>query len=82
MEQLTEQEQQFHQWKQHPVTELFLQKVQSLREGLKEDWANAAFAASFEAESIARNAAGHGACSAYQELLDLTHEDLFGDSDE
>jgi hypothetical protein len=39
-------------------------------------WASGAFAASFEAEYIARHSLASGTASAYKEILELTYEEL------
>ncbi len=41
-----------------------------------EDWANGNFTGTFTTEMAVKNAGATGACSAYQQLLDLTFEDL------
>lgn len=51
------------------------------REKLKESWARGEFTASLNTEMVARNAAATGAASIYEELLNLTYEDLEDDTD-
>ena len=46
------------------------------RKGLMEQWAAGGFSASFTSEMIAKNAGATGACSVYEELIDLQLEDL------
>jgi len=41
-----------------------------------EQWASGQFSASFTSELIARNAGATGACSVYEELIELKQEDL------
>ena len=75
----SEQAELFNQWKQHPVTELLLKKLLEEQNRLKDTWASGGLMASFEGEIIARNAAAQGACSAFSDVANYTHEDLFGD---
>lgn len=53
-----------------------MQWVLAERDNLKEMFANGNFAASLDAEFIARHAAAQGACSVYAKVLELTYEDL------
>jgi hypothetical protein len=41
-------------------------------------WAGGAFSASFEVEMLVKNAGATGACSAYQEVLELDYETIKG----
>ncbi len=44
-----------------------------------EAWANGNFTGTFNVEMAVKNAGATGACSAYQEVLELTFEDLKND---
>jgi hypothetical protein len=71
----------FQDWKQHPVSKLLMVWAERNRYSLMDSWASGEFSASFEAEMIARNHAAIGACSVYQDLMDLTVDELYGDDD-
>ena len=58
------------------MTMLVLDWVKSKREGLKESFAQGSYAASFDGEYIARHSAAAGACSAYEEVLNVNIEDV------
>jgi hypothetical protein len=63
-------------WLEHPVTKDLRRFLKVKRVGLLELWASGAFAASFEAEYIARHSLASGTASAYKEILELTYEEL------
>lgn len=60
---------------------MFFRKIKSLREALKEQWADGQFTAAFTTEMLAKNAGATGACSAYGVILEFEAEDIFGDDD-
>lgn len=61
---------------EHPVTRMLRAYLSMKREDLKELWASGAFSASLETEMIAKNAGATGACSAYQDILDMDYQKL------
>lgn len=73
---VTEAEERFKAWLEHPVTKDFRQLLRNRRQSLMERFASGNFAASLDAEFIARHAAAQGACSIYKELSELTYQEL------
>ena len=69
----------FRGWLDHPVTEVLHQWLSAQRQRLMEDWANGNFTGTFTTEMAVKNAGATGACSAYQQVLDLTFEDIQND---
>lgn len=76
---LTPEQEQFQAWKQHPVTILFLQWLDSRREELKESWASAGFVNSHDVADVYLNAGAISACSVLKQIKEVEAEDLFGD---
>lgn len=66
-------------WKQDPVTQRFFEYLKEKRMVLMDSWANGQFTAAFETEMIVKNAAATGACSAYQDMIDIEADQLYGD---
>jgi hypothetical protein len=58
------------------VTQEVFRWLEGKQNDLKDLWAAGAYTASFEVEMLVKNAAATGAHSAYQEVLNITVEDL------
>ena len=78
-EHLTPEQESFQAWKQHPVTKLLFQWLESQREEFKESWASAVFVNSHDVADVYQNAGAIAACSVIKQVLDVGVEDLFGD---
>ncbi len=78
----TEQEELFQAWLSHPVTKELYQHLDRMRKELQEAWCSRSFVN--EEKHLADSANGHaiGLCEAYQRILDVTANDLYGESNE
>ena len=66
------------EWLQNPCTKMLREWACMQRDSLKEQWATGSFTASFEIETIARNAGATGACSVYVEVEELDFNQIIG----
>jgi hypothetical protein len=73
---------QFLSWKDHPVTELLMDLLKARKENLKEMWAGGDLSGPSFQEMAIRNSAAVGACSAYNDILNIDYQSLNGDSDD
>ncbi len=55
-----------------------MQWLHNKRLTLMQAWADGTFSAQFTMEMAVKNAGATGACSAYQDILNLEAEDLYG----
>jgi hypothetical protein len=56
--------------------------LKARKEGLKEMWAGGAFSGPSTQEMAIRNSAAQGACSAYEDILNIDYQSLNGDSND
>lgn len=75
---LTQEQQLFQEWLQHPVTEQLRKWAKEQRQERMEQWANGDFFASFDSEMTAKNAGAAAACSVYSQIMELEFEVIYG----
>lgn len=73
---------QFLSWKEHPVTELLMDLLRERLASRKEMWASGYFTGPSFEETCIRNSAAQGACSAYEDILNVDYQSLNGDSND
>lgn len=67
----TFREEEFKEWREHPVTVQFLKYLSGKREELKENWATGGFTGPSLEETAIRNAGAVGAVSVLDEIISL-----------
>lgn len=76
-------EEEWEEWKTHPCTRRLKRWAEGAREVLKEQWASGHFTAGFDIEMAVKNSAATGACSIYEEIIELDYKlVILGASDE
>lgn len=66
----------FDDWMQHPVTEMFRKHLKTMMDGITEDWANGIFTAESSEGTAQLNAAALGQVRLIHDILNLTEEDI------
>ena len=70
------QEQDWAEWKQHPVTVRFYKFLEALREEVKENWAQSAYTSESGDETFQRNSYAIGQVETLDELKKASFEDI------
>jgi hypothetical protein len=77
---LTEEE--FNEWKLHPMTRELSRVLEAKRETLRRQWESGAFT-DYEREATALvNVGNLGTCKGYAFVVDFTYEDYIGELDD
>ena len=78
--QVSQLEQEFSEWKTHPVTKAFFQWLDSRREEIKESWASGEFVSSHDRGDVYANASALATCSVLESIKDVEFIQVYGDS--
>lgn len=70
-------EEDFDQWKGHPVTIRLMAILKDVRESARDSWENGAFTDQSKHGSDIKNAQAIGACGIIRQLEELEFKDLF-----
>ena len=70
-------EEEFNDWKRHPVTEEILKILEAKREMLRRQWEAGAFTDYAQETTALVNVGNLGTCRGYAFLSELTYEDYF-----
>ena len=81
MQEMTPERENFQEWLLHPVTKSLRDWAKRERGELMEQWANGMFSAAFDVEMAVKNAGATGACSIYQQIIDLDYQQIMGEVD-
>lgn len=69
-------QEEYNDWLQHPVTEIYRSYLSKMRMTIMEDWASGVFTAESAEGTAQKNAVGLGQLQLVEDLLNLTHEEL------
>jgi len=64
------------EWKNHPVTNEWFDYISRLREKVKEEWANGTYTGTYDSETLQRNSAAIGQASLLMALVDVDFEEI------
>ncbi len=78
---LTEAEELFQAWKCHPVTKELFKHLRKRRQELQDSWTKRNFVGNTEYEGVVTNSVAIGLCEAFEDVLNLTVDDLKEDDD-
>ena len=75
-------EQEFEEWKSHPVTRAVMEILSNRREQLRQDWEGGAFT-DYDVSAMALvNVGNIGTCKGYSFVQDLDYEQYIGEIDD
>jgi len=75
-------EEEFNEWKSHPVTRAVMEILAKKREGLRQDWEGGSFT-DWESSAMALTNVGNiGTCRGYAFVQGLDYEQFKGEQDE
>jgi hypothetical protein len=69
-------EEEFNEWKLHPVTQTILKLLQAKREELRQQWEGGSFTDYTQEGTVLINVGNLGTCKGYAFVTDLTYEQL------
>ena len=79
--QVSQHEQEFLEWKTHPVTKDFFQWLERRREEIKESWASGEFVSSHDRGDVYQNASALATCSVLDSMKNVEYLQVYGDSE-